>query len=649
MNSSNGYQTGGIVLLTMSIVFCGIAVALVVPLIDRGNQPLLASPADVVAADSNAPALAPVLPEYAEFYRKNGDQPFAERQPGIARTPSRRADSRTEQASFAQPVPEHVVVSNRQFQKPRLPPQVNSTQFYTNNQAPTVVVDRPSQPATTIQQPQAWQQPQAAPMPEHATQQSDSVEGFVDSQPEPAAVVDNTPVAHEEGQTPQFAPGQVPAGSVYAPVTVNLDTSMFSDQIRSLERRLEEAAQVRQPAPAPAVAQQPVIHQPIIQPIIQQPIAQPSPQRPRRERVARSEGRGRNERDEDLSRIGNDLKELVSSFRELQQQTNESLREVSRQAERQEAATQVIEAYRLALLRDVQTPRPAVVVERRAVPPPVELPQPTRIAAREVARDYPLFESPRQLNQKADAPAEAMVIPDLIESPVRTEPDPKPAVQDDTSFLTFPDDSTTIVAPPVRTVVQPIMSAKILPPDTFAQPVPLKMSAPQPVQVSTPPELEGFEAIALPLDVDSSALSPVPNVARQVAPVGYANTYRFKVAVSDEGDSRVVPADNVCAQCGKVHGPNEPHAVPTSKIQQTAAVAETKKATAKPDLRRDTKNAGRGMNRKIGRHTSQSKTKTDSPKGFLKLKLPTMTGGKDEPGILHRMSSTIKQMGRSVQ
>lgn len=639
MNSSSGYQTGGIVLLTMSIVFCGITIALVIPLIDRANQPLSVNQPVVVG--SGQVALIPVSPEYSEFYPTKENPQLGTNQATAAGTPSRQTHNRTEQASFAQTVSDPVVVSSSQFQRPPLPPQVNSTQFYPNSGRPSAGSDTVAKPQSQSPQP-GWAQPSvtvATPSAEAPTAEAPTYE----AQPKPqtaaaqpqlvqGVAADKTPVVTEGNESPKFAPGQIPGGSVYAPVTVNLDTSMFSEQIRSLERRLDEAAQNQRPAAPQPVAPQPIIHQPIIQPIIQQPIAQPAPERPRRERVVRSDGRRRDDRDEDLSRIGDGLKELVSSFRDLQQQTNESLREVSRQAERQEAATQVIEAYRLALLRDAR--------EAKAIPSP----QPAKVAARTVSQDVPQFESPRVLSQKAGTPVNAMLIPKLVETPSKAEA-PTDA---EMPFLSL-GSPETIKAAPVRTVVKPSMSARILPPQTIEQPVRLKMSPPKQIPPETPPEIEGFLPISLPLDVDSSSLSPVPDMSRQVAPVAYANTYRFKMAVADSGVAKVVPADGVCAQCGKAHGPDEPHAAKDASIVQTAAVVEPKPQAEKPSLRRDTRNAGRGMNRKIGSRHPKSELASESSKPFLKLKLPTLTKDGAEPGILHRMSSTIKQLGRSMQ
>ena len=635
MNSSSGYQTGGIVLLTMSIVFCGITIALVIPLIDRANQPLPVNQPLVVG--SGQVALIPVSPEYSEFYPKEEDPQSGTNRATAIGTPSRQTNNRTEQASFAQTVSDPVVVSSSQFQRPPLPPQVNSTQFYPNAGRPSAGSDTVAKPSTQSPQP-GWAQPRVITTPPAgatAYEAQPPQPQTVAAQPQPmqSVAADHTPVATEGNESPRFAHGQVPTGSVYAPVTVNLDTSMFSEQIRSLERRLDEATQNQRPATPQPVAPQPVIHQPIIHPIIQQPIAQPAPERPRRERVVRSDGRRREDRDEDLSRIGDGLKELVSSFRDLQQQTNESLREVSRQAERQEAASQVIEAYRLALLRDAR--------EAKTIPSP----QPTKVAARTVSQDVPPFESPRVLSQKAGTPVNAMLIPKLVEAPSKAEA----PTDEEMPFLSL-ESPETIEAAPVRTVVKPSMSARILPPQTIEQPVQLKMSTPKQIPPEAPPEIEGFLPISLPLDVDSSSLSPVPDISRQVAPVAYANTYRFKMAVADSGEAKVVPADGVCAQCGKAHGPEEPHAVKEeASIVQTAAVVEPQPQPEKPNLRRDTRNAGRGMNRKIGSRHPKSESDSKSSKPFLKLKLPTLTKDGAEPGILHRMSSTIKQLGRSVQ
>lgn len=681
MNSSARFQTGGIVLLAMSIVFCGVTVAMVIPMLDRANQPLVS--AEPLEPPLEADALRPVLPEYSEFYPRMDSQPQRQSEQvatfDLHQSGSR---SRTEQASFAQQVPNDTTSSNPQFRRPTLPARVNSTNFYSRSREKFAEADskdkRANQEWAESRQPTSGEKHQRSEFPNLA---SAPVTAGNKNLPKPPVEADaaNTLASAAATDSPGYSPGQIPTGNVYAPVTVNLDTSMFSEQIRALERRLDNAAQ------ATAQETQPPTPQPTVEPSI----VAPSRKKTRQDRVAREDRRRQDDRDKELARIGDGLKELVTSFRELQQQTNQSLREVAfqnqrqqpaavviqqddrnddlsrigdglkdlvtsfqqlrqqtneslqevtRQAERQEAAAQVIEAYRLALVRDVQEIRS------------LQLPQPTRVAARPIASDVPLLQAPETIPQKAATFEPNDVVPAPVEIPANIH-SPAPVLELPREVNDSGDSPKAAAS--MKSFLQRKMSIRVLPREDSETFVPLEMTRPKKLIAKPTPEIEGFAPILLPADNDSAALVPVPVSPRQVSPVGYANTYRFKMAVVETGESEVVPLNGVCAECGKSHGPTEAHASRDGKIIQTAAVQNQSPPKspeqAKVNLRRDTRNAGRGMNRKIGVRKPKPASDDDSSKGFLRLQLPTMTTDDSEPGILHRMSSTIRQLGRSAQ
>ena len=177
-----------------------------------------------------------------------------------------------------------------------------------------------------------------------------------------------------------------------------------------------------------------------------------------------------------------------------------------------------------------------------------------------------------------------------------------------------------------------------------------------------------------------------------VEPVGFENVYRFEMKAAEDGELHVVPAEaNVCAQCGKVHAPGKGHSpvvnavdvpatalrksivgdseevlksnivlqtsgnLPSTSFTATNGLAEIMASPARATdggngrasklLHGDVHVGGRGKNR----HLQQS-GETPSAEGRLpKIRIPSFTTEDDEPSVLHRMSSTIMQLGRSVR
>ena len=149
--------------------------------------------------------------------------------------------------------------------------------------------------------------------------------------PPTVAISDASPTVTPDILTKTAAvqiPQALPAGSVYAPVTVNLDSSLLAGQMLSLEHRLEtmldEKAAVN---------------------------------RPQGRKVARSDRRKTPSKnveptsvpDESLNQITDGLQQLATSLKELEQKTESSLTELSKQTAQQEASsrTQMEEWQRL--------------------------------------------------------------------------------------------------------------------------------------------------------------------------------------------------------------------------------------------------------------------------------------------------------------
>lgn len=486
----------------------------------------------------------------------------------------------------------------------------------------------------------------------------------VTSQPAPtaASIPHNTntqPTVVASG-TPIFAPSQVPAGSVYAPVTVNLDTSMFADQLRSMEKRLESVT-TSQPATQPPVIQQ------VIPPQIAQKRNRPAGQRQKQLRQSQQI-----EHTKELNRIGTGFESLVKSFETLQQQTHANLAEARAQTQSsQQATAEVIEGYRRELALERQRSQLEREMQQREI---------MRLTQREAA----LVRERRE---------ERIVVAELPEPQLPTvvrEAVPR--------HVPVNQDAKDIPAPKVlfhesgRTQSNRAgMSTRILPPGSGTSPPPL---SPQALELKTEPAEKKPPTVQLPEPVMSSRPVSAPaeftrkltdNAAK--AKVGFANTFKFAMAVDEDKPTAIQHVkksdhvDKVCPRCGKIHPVSHAHSTSdsivhasqqqsatrrsaSSDVRQTAmqssassspqsAAASSGASQPKRDLRRDTRNAGRGMNRKIGHFAgSGGRDTTNSTAGdhsFLKLRSSTLTQEPDEPGILHRMSSTLRQFGRSVR
>lgn len=499
--------------------------------------------------------------------------------------------------------------------------------------------------------------------------------------------------ASSEEQSPPtpFSPAQMPSGSVYAPVTVNLDSSIFSEQTRLLEQQLRDY-KADSEAKTEALAQQ----------------ADEARRRQRNERV-----RGDNDhRDEELAKISQNFEQLVKSFRELQNQTHQSLQQVSSQVENREMAAELAEAYKRSLQLEEERRKEIIEASRLAAALEIQkfanqqqqdhqhqqLLELKRIAAEFSANSRTrVAQAPRAeaVPQHQPQPQPAMALPQPLQLP--SEPTssfvaPETTIRTQASSISQPrilpaprpnHDSLLLLAP--RIIEDPKanqhsqtaaagrdrggkLKSDLKSADDSAD-LP-NLDDDKPLEVTSPPwqSLEiGLEPDVQPLRVptlqESASLKPVqtPRDRRIVKPVAYANTYRFTMDVDAEGQQRVVSAPRSSRQ---EDGESATHTEAIrSELQQTSAANNSVAAIANPsistrsksaaaagptkDLRRDTRNAGRGMNKNFGAVASEVPAEDRKP--WLRLSVPSLTTQDDEPSLLHRMSSAVRQMGRSVQ
>jgi len=180
--------------------------------------------------------------------------------------------------------------------------------------------------------------------------------------------------------------------------------------------------------------------------------------------------------------------------------------------------------------------------------------------------------------------------------------------------------------------------------------------------------LSPLEAIELP-DTKSrvQSLNAVPNsFAPDDVPVqnnasvhdsrqvGFEHVYRFKMADVENGKT-VVPADGpVCPHCGKLHNGYGKQGVcdaplatarKTTTAKQVVTVSHSDDGAQKATTNSQTsstaratvqsRNAARASNRHVQRSSAQSK------QYLPQLRHPSLTTRKDEPGVLHRISSSL--------
>lgn len=793
MNSSPGSQTGSIVMLAMTVVSTAVGIALVLPLIDGENRPSLPT-ADVSSPSSESP----VVKDYSEFYpQQNTDQRTA--------VPSQRVTHRSGQSSFRseadgqpQPAarqPQHSAyiaqsgrVNRQQFFAGGRATESTKTQTAWDRQQVTLQPERTTQRSTVRSNTTALSTPVAAtaeeplPFPDtdilyselaastppaaspqssthfstessvtHTTTvlptqtaQTPSIPSPVMQAPAVQAPAVQAPVAPPVvSGVPYYAPTQMPAGSVYAPVTVNFDAAAISDQIRLLQQRIDQVAEQNvahtQPAAQPSSIQL-VLPEEIA--TLSQHLAQNAnrndKQRDRGDRQARIEQRAQElanlklqeqqrllqaqqqaqqqermlaeqnarqqEHSQQLARIGQGMDSLSREMQSLQQQTQASIATAAAHKQNAkataDAAAEVIEGYR----RELAMERQRANTERE-----LRQQDAIRVAQREAAllREASRFTPP----EVVPAPRSSSGIVKPREMTIAPADSPAPLK---ISREVPVNDNAKASSPPVEAKQTSSssdgMSTKVLPaaetptplpfPPFESQPVPTQ---PEPLQLPSPDAKPQASHSAAPV----SFTKQLSNNAKRS--VGFSNTYKFSMEVDQDGNNKVVqtaspdskagssrqvaatkPVGRVCPKCGKIHPVHQPHGSTSPRqvvqadattaagsqqnVRQTAmqnATPQTSAAQAhtahrppagytpptrgnmpreatRTELRRNTRNAGRGM-RKMGaaENKKPSADQSEDP-SFLQLRM-SLTEEPDEPSILHRMSSTLRQFGRSVR
>ncbi|GAB5441490.1 MAG: hypothetical protein Fues2KO_18390 [Fuerstiella sp.] len=491
----------------------------------------------------------------------------------------------------------------------RVPIQTETTQAIANTEevapAPFPVIEQSQTPsavdATTVARTRSQIAAPAVQQPFKTSQQ-----GY------PAAAVSQNAV---DGAPMQ--PRHLPPGSVYAPVTVNVDAGQMTDQFLRMEARIAEllAAQTGQQQPSKETVRR-------------------RNSRAERQQVNRHV-QVQQEAAESIRAMEREMKQLMAEFRTLKSETDARLQELSSAADRANVAQQLMESYKRALeqeqrlrvarsawTQESRTPQQSAAPTTKTLPEPaaakvpVQLPPPransspaptagsqmveVAVPARSISQttvpdahsdSIPL----RPMNSNTDTidipfpPAEPVVEPPVPALPQfqgdskatdSSNHDERPSTQ----FSTFPVDGVATDRP----VELPIADANSEEASfqtesrspTQVLPAPKTAKAKSNVQAvsSTKPAASSQQRSSEQTTSKSSvAANPVPPATMVDGPskVGFEHVYRFKMEGAEVAPAKeIAGTGKVCPDCGRVHGANVRHAT-----RSTAPTATDDRAT----------------------------------------------------------------------
>ena len=333
MKTSSDFHTGGVLLLTATVICAGLAVTVLAPLLHRDSHPQ----ATVAVDNSDTDAGAVNAEKFSEFYPTLADARRELRRfdgvmgPALRQSPESRTADAALSSVFDDPDSTQKSVSGSATHGPTV-----ARQSTPKNASAEPVLREPAEPQRAWSPGRNWR---VAEVPRSAEPGfSRSTEATINRlrpwlpDEQQSAVAPKSEAAVMVNQPP---PGQMPAGSVYAPitvhpVTVNVDGTIFSQQMQAMSERFEKILSEREQVTAA------------------------DDQRTRRAGRERSRTRqGRNQgTDEEIVRIETGLEQLVQSIQALQMETQSGLKHLSVQAERAgiqadraQAATQMMQSY----------------------------------------------------------------------------------------------------------------------------------------------------------------------------------------------------------------------------------------------------------------------------------------------------------------
>lgn len=489
-------------------------------------------------------------------------------------------------------------------QQLRVPISVEAEQAIANTEevapAPFPVLEQPQTPtavdATTVAKSRSQVAEPAVQPPVAASQQ-----GY------PAAAVSQNAVDGAHMQ-----PRHLPPGSVYAPVTVNVDAGQMTDQFLRMEARIAEllAAQTGQQQPSKETVRR-------------------RNSRAERQQVNRHV-QVQQEAAESIRAMEREMKQLMAEFKTLKSETDARLQELSSAADRANVAQQLMESYKRALeqeqrlrvarsawTQESNAPQQSAAPATKTLPEPsaarvqVQLPPPRANSTPAPTADSQMVEvavPARSISQTTvpdahsdsiplrtmDSDADTIAIPfppaePVVEPPVPALPEFKgdskatdSSNHDEgpsTQFSTFPVDGVSSDRP----VELPIA-------DAGSDEVSFQTESRSPTQVLPAPKKaklkSNFQAVSSTKPAASSqqrsseqttskstvAANPVPPATMVDGPskVGFEHVYRFKMEGAEVAPARkVAGAGKVCPDCGRVHGPNVRHAARSTALDET--------------------------------------------------------------------------------
>ena len=581
MRTSSDIRTSSIVLLAATVILGGLCVVLVTPLVARedGGAMERQSFAEVkTASEANAAVSPPAaVPEFAEFFPAEQPRPLRQAQQSGA---SDTGFAPVSQSSLE----DSTVVSQRSANdaiRNRAAAGAASASAH-RHLASLPPVTAQANPAHARSFSNGRDLPNHNPrvLPAAASvpgSQSAVAEPFGQDAPTPDSA--SYPAARHYSATPSRVSGiatdRLAPGSVYAPVTVNLDSSILGQQLLGIEQRFQEALRERDTQQRNQFRALEAEHSQSRRSLEEERHYEAELQR--QQLVFQQQHA---QRDHQLAEIAKALQQLSHSFRELEQETRSNLDEISARAERNETTATDIETLKQTLEAGLHAQEQAMqklVTENRSVPaslpaavkpPPREsfVAVPSAEPAKQTSVDVFVQEHPMPVEVFAEeieipANSEAEAQETMLEIPPAT-PAPLAPVEvfEDVSAVALPEEPRP--APQQPSHNQSLAESK--------QPSSLSATDDQvptlnlPAMIHEPVELfplgdvaigetEGVHhsgseiAIGLPMDVTELSQVPVTSEAGKAkadegkadgtrehsASVAFENVYRFPVPVAD--------------------------------------------------------------------------------------------------------------------
>lgn len=620
MNPSSNFHTGSVLLLAATVICGAMGITLIGPMLRRDSF----AQTIVVPAESPATVEIAAAKKFSEFYPTIED--------------GRRELQRLEAA--AGPLPLAIQEARLAFSADSAvrnsPPQ--RTQFQPAASPPRrEVVQRLPEPA-------AYRVP--------SQQYTTSAVSTAD-----VSTADVATVVQGGGFS---SPQQLPAGAVYVPVTVNVDTSSLAEQMLQMSTRFEALIEKRDQAAIATVQ------------------AAEKKQVARKERH-RSRPAFDSESQQQIVRIEAGLQQLAESVNALQSRSQSKMDELELQKSRAEATSELLQTYERSLtarLQSIEASHAELRSPARIAQAPRQtysdgVPFPHESPAAGASEPVPLPQhhqpisevQPEAMPETAadvfESEIELKAAEEVIDQPTEITPPPIPETSSSSERLPVPEFDDLSLDPaesnanpdviieknqldasfeePMLQSDEDASTSEALPSDLPQTLLAIPVEDLSPIPTSTPPDVEPSAAAPL-------AVQEVPSLPS----VGYEHVYRFKLSdVESDSAPKVVPGDGpVCQHCGLIHVPGQRYShqhleIPTAEPTNIRTVSNiaAKQSPSQP-------NTGSTVTHAHKKTTGDGLKQHVLPSHQLDADPVKSTANGERPSLMRRVGATLKQLTR---